>query len=197
MFHSSDPAQTIRSEYYLDSDRLIWCYPAQSSAFVCHYPFSPMKGNWKQRLQLVRQLDSCFVSFAHPLSHTLIAILSSSHLSFALHLLFYVFFFSVWNHISVIFAVMYFSFQQPESIYNSLSVSAVHLLFIAPPSSFFPPVSLSLHLFQPAAASPSITVRPVWPVEAHKHIHTYLPLSFRFTFFSFLSLFFCSCPSTK
>lgn len=34
-------------------------------------PFSPMKGNWKQRLQLVRQLDSCFVSSTHP--QTLIA----------------------------------------------------------------------------------------------------------------------------
>lgn len=37
-----------------------------------------MKGTWKQRLQLVGQLDSCFVSSTHPLSHTLMAILLSS-----------------------------------------------------------------------------------------------------------------------
>ena len=53
----------------------VLCYPAQSRSFVCLHPFSPMKGNWIQRLQLVRQLDSCFVSSTHPLSHTLIAIL--------------------------------------------------------------------------------------------------------------------------
>lgn len=108
------------------SSSLVLCYPAQSSSFVCLYPFSPMKGNWKQRLQLVRQLDSCFVSSTHPLSHTLIAILSSSHLSLALHLLLYLFFSprqawrSIWNHVSLIFAVMYFCFHDTERIYNSL-----------------------------------------------------------------------------
>lgn len=67
----------ILSEYCLAPTVPVLCYPAQSSSFVCLDPFSPMKGNWKQRLQLVRQLDSCFVSSTHPLSHTLIAILSS------------------------------------------------------------------------------------------------------------------------
>lgn len=35
---------------------------------------------------------------------------------------------------------------------------SVHLLFIASPSSFFPSVSLSLHLFRPEPASSSITI---------------------------------------
>ena len=92
----------IQIQQNLGSDDTLWilfsshspilCYPAQSSLFVCLYPLSPMKENWKQRLQLVRQLDSCFVSSTHPLSHTLIAILSSpiSHLPFTCS--FYVFF---------------------------------------------------------------------------------------------------------
>lgn len=172
-FRSSRLRQTLFS-----SNSSILCYPAQSSSFVCLYLFSPKKRNRKQRVQLVRQLDSCFVSSTHPLSHMLIAILSSfsSHLPFTWSFM-WVFFSphiplppawcSVWNH--VIFAVMYFSFQDTESIYNSLSVSAVHLLFIAPPSSFFPPVSLSLHLFQPEPALSSITEGLVWPVCTHTH----------------------------
>lgn len=117
----------IQIQQNLGSDDTLWilfsshspilCYPAQSSLFVCLYPLSPMKENWKQRLQLVRQLDSCFVSSTHPLSHTLIAILSSpiSHLPFTCS--FYVFFShlawrSVWNYVSVIFTVMYFKTQK-------------------------------------------------------------------------------------
>lgn len=64
---------------------------------------------------------------------------------------------------------MHFSFRDTESIYNSLSIPAAHLPFIASPSSFFLPVSLSLHLFQAEPASSSITGRLVWPVV---HAHT-------------------------
>lgn len=59
---------------------------------------------------------------------------------------------------SVVFTVMYFFLQ--KIIYNSLwfFFLSVHLLFIASPSSFFPSVSLSLHLFRPEPASSSITI---------------------------------------
>ena len=109
------------------------------------------------------------------------------HLFIALQLLLYGFFSSLfwcclWNHVWVIFTVMhFFPFKDTESIYNSLSVSAVHLLFIAPPSSFFfLPVSLSLHLFQPEAASFIHHRKIAWPVCIHTLIHHLYRRSFQF-----------------
>lgn len=131
-------AAVILSEYCLAP---VWWYPAQSSSFVCLYPFSQMKGNWKQRLQLVRQLDSCFVSSTHPLSHMLIAILSSSisHLPFTCSFMF--FFFLLWHavlyeiRLSDIHCNVFFSFK----IQKAFIIPSLFLLFICY-------LSLLLHL---------------------------------------------------
>lgn len=109
----------------------------------------PTEGNWKQRLQLVRQLNLCFVSFTYPLSHLLITILSSSisHSPFTCSFMFLslLAWSSVRIHTPVLFSLMCSSLTR-ERIYNSFSFSAVHLLLIAPPSSFSLPVSLCLFI---------------------------------------------------
>lgn len=68
--HPADFTQWRYSEYCVTPTH--WsCGIQYSQNSLSLSPFSPMKGNWKQRLQLVRQLDSYFVSSTHP--QTLIA----------------------------------------------------------------------------------------------------------------------------
>ncbi len=171
-------AAMILSEYCL---ALVLCYPAQSSSFVCLYPFSPMKGNWKQRLQLVRQLDSCFVSSTHPLSHSLIAILSSSiaHLPFTCSLMVFCFFFPL--SLGVAFCVkprlsdircnvFFFSRHRKAFIIPSLFLLFICYLSLLLHLSF----RLSLCLFISFNRSPPrhpSQGRLVWPVCAHTHTH--------------------------
>lgn len=59
--------------------------------------------------------------------------------------------------ISGIHCNVFFSFKE-SFIIPCVFFLSVHLLFIASPSSFFPSVSLSLHLFRPEPASSSVTI---------------------------------------
>lgn len=140
------------------SPSLLQPFPAPLSL----YPFSPLKGNWRQRLQLVRQLDSCFV--LHSSSHANADSLLFPSLIYPSLVPFCCFFF--FFNIPVLSGIALcleprladvrsnVFLQCTEIIRNSLSCSVVHFLFIASPSSFSP---LSLHLSRPAPASSSIT----------------------------------------
>lgn len=147
------------------------CSPAIPCSFVSRYPFSPLKGNCRQRLQLVRQLDSCFV--LHSSSHANAgSSLPISHLPFTCSFLLFLFSIyprPIWDcfvfgstSLADVGSMVFL--QCTKIIHSSFFWLVVHFLIIGSPSSSS---LLSLHLFQPPTASSSITGGPVWQMHAH------------------------------
>lgn len=92
--------------------------------------------------------------------------------------------------ISGIHCNVFFSFKK-SFIIPCVFFLSVHLLFIVPPSSFFPSVSLSLHLFRPEPASSSITIGVTSPPTLFLYalLFVFLILHLLLSSFSFIEHF--------